>query len=210
MKRLIPELDGNGWRLMAAKVFRGFAFGLNAVALGLYLAALQLPAETIGLVLAAALAGTLGLTAVIGVWGDRIGRRRLLVIGSALMLLSAVIPLVGANPVLLALIGLSGMVAVTSSESTGLQSVDQAALPQTVSPRDSATSAFALYNLVAAAASAVGALSVGTDGRRSATPWACDGASAYAPAFVAYAAGGLVSTILTLGLDARVEAGGSR
>ena len=61
--------------------------------------------ETIGFVLAAALAGTLGLTAIIGIWGDRIGRRRLLVIGSALMLLSAVIPLVGANPVLLALIG---------------------------------------------------------------------------------------------------------
>ena len=76
------------------------------------------------------------------------------------MLLSAVIPLVGANPVLLALIGLSGMVAVTSSESTGLQSVDQAALPQTVSAQQR-TSAFALYNLVAAAASAVGALSVG-------------------------------------------------
>ena len=74
---------------MAAKAFRGYAFGLNAVALGLYLAALQLPAETIGFILAAALAGTLALTAVIGVWGDRIGRRRLLVIGSALMLLSA-------------------------------------------------------------------------------------------------------------------------
>ena len=76
VKRHLPELDRNGWRLMAAKVFRGYAFGLNAVALGLYLAALQLPAETIGLILAAALAGTLALTAVIGIWGDRIGRRR--------------------------------------------------------------------------------------------------------------------------------------
>ena len=56
MKRHVPELDRNGWRLMAAKAFRGYAFGLNAVALGLYLAALQLPAETIGFILAAALA----------------------------------------------------------------------------------------------------------------------------------------------------------
>src|SRR6185503_8698832 len=112
------------------------------------------------LVLSAALLGTLGLTLVIAVFGDRIGRRQLLVVGSALMLLSAVIPFVGANPVVLALIGLSGMVAVTSSESTGLQSVDQAALPQTVSATQR-TAAFALYNLVAAAASAIGALSVG-------------------------------------------------
>jgi hypothetical protein len=65
--RHLPELDRNGWRLMAAKVFRGYAFGLNAVALGLYLAALQLPPEQIGMILAAALAGTLGLTAVIGI-----------------------------------------------------------------------------------------------------------------------------------------------
>jgi MFS family permease len=203
--RLIPLLDSNGWRLMAAKVFRGFAFGLNAVALGLYLASLELSGQVIGLVLSAALAGTLGLTLIIALWGDRIGRRRLLVIGSGLMLLSAVIPLVGANPVLLGLIGLSGMVAVNSSESTGLQSVDQAAIPQTV-PAGQATSAFALYNLLAAAAGAVGALSVGPMvgiGRAL----GFDGPSVFVPAFVAYAAAGAISTALTLGLDARVETG---
>jgi MFS family permease len=205
MNRLLPELDANGWRLMVAKVFRGFAFGLNAVVLGLYLAALELPGEVIGLVLSAALAGTLALTLVIALWGDRIGRRRLLVIGSGLMLLAAVIPFVGANPVVLALIGLSGMVAVTSSESTGLQSVDQAALPQTVPPGQR-TSAFALYNLLAAAASAVGALSVGpmvSVGHAL----GLTGASVFAPAFAVYAAAGLLSTVLTLTLDGRVEVG---
>ena len=205
MRRLLPELDANGWRLVAAKIFRGYAFGLNAVVLGLYLADLQLAPEIIGLILSAALLGTLALTLVIAVFGDRIGRRRLLVIGSALMLLSAVIPLVGANPVVLALIGLSGMVAVTSSESTGLQSVDQAALPQTVAAAQR-TAAFALYNLVAAAASALGALSVG--------PFVAlgqslqlEGAAVYAPAFVAYAIAGVISTLLTLALDQRVEVG---
>jgi MFS family permease len=205
VSRLLPELDANGWRLVAAKVFRGYAFGLNAVVLGLYLADLQLAPETIGLVLSAALLGTLGLTLLIALFGDRIGRRRLLVIGSALMLLSALIPLVGANPLVLALIGLSGMVAVTSSESTGLQSVDQAALPQTVPPAQR-TAAFALYNLVAAAASALGALSVG--------PFVAlgeslnlTGAAVHAPAFAAYAVAGLLSTLLTLSLDRRVEVG---
>lgn len=205
MRRLLPGLDANGWRLVAAKIFRGYAFGLNAVVLGLYLADLQLAPEVIGLVLSAALLGTLGLTLVIAVFGDRIGRRRLLVIGSALMLLAALIPLVGANPVVLALIGLSGMVAVTSSESTGLQSVDQAALPQTVTASQR-TAAFALYNLAAAAASALGALSVG--------PFVAlgqglglQGAAVHAPAFVAYAVAGGISTLLTLALDRRVEVG---
>jgi MFS family permease len=205
VRRLLPELDANGWRLVAAKIFRGYAFGLNAVVLGLYLADLQLAPAVIGLILSAALLGTLGLTLLIALFGDRIGRRRLLVVGSGLMLLAAIIPLVGANPVVLALIGLSGMVAVTSSESTGLQSVDQAALPQTV-PAAQRTAAFALYNLVAAAASALGALSVGPFAALG-TALNLPGPTVHAPAFGAYAAAGLISTLLTLSLDRRVEAG---
>jgi MFS family permease len=205
VRRLLPELDANGWRLVAAKIFRGYAFGLNAVVLGLYLADLRLAPQIIGLILSAALLGTLGLTLVIALFGDRIGRRRLLVTGSALMLLAALIPLVGANPLVLALIGLSGMVAITSSESTGLQSVDQAALPQTVSTTQR-TSAFALYNLVAAAASALGALSVGPFVALGAV-LGLEGAAVHAPAFIAYAVAGLISTILTLALDRRVEVG---
>jgi MFS family permease len=205
LRGLLGDLDRNGRRLMAAKAFRGFAFGLNAVALGLYLAELELPGEAIGAVLSAALAGTLALTVVITLWGDRIGRRRLLVAGSALMLLAAVIPFVGANPVLLAVIGLTGMVAVTSSESTGLQSVDQAVLPQTLPP-ERRTAAFALYNLLAAGASALGALAVGpvvAAGRAA----GLEGADAYAPAFGVYAVAGLASTSLSLGLDPRIEVG---
>ena len=190
---------------MAAKVFRGFAFGLNSVVLGLYLAALDLPGAQIGLVLSAALAGTLALTLVIAVWGDRIGRRRLLVIGSALMGLAAIIPFVGANPVLLVLIGLTGMVAVTSSESTGLQSVDQAVLPQTVPDRQR-TATFALYNLLAAGASALGALAVGPM-VAAGEGLGLEGARVYAPAFVVYALAGLASTGLAIALDWRVEVG---
>jgi MFS family permease len=205
MRTLLRDVDANGRRLLAAKAFRGFAFGLNSVVLGLYLAELELGPGVIGLVLSAALAGTLALTVLITIWGDRIGRRRLLVAGSALMGLSAVIPLVGANPVLLVLIGLTGMVAVSSTENTGLQSIDQAVLPQTV-PDRRRTGAFALYNLVAAAASAVGALAVGPMVALGAT-LGLAGAAAFWPAFVLYAAAGLASTVLSLALDERVEVG---
>jgi MFS family permease len=119
--------------------------------------------------------------------------------------LAAVIPLVGANPVLLLLIGLTGMVAVSSNENTGLQSVDQAVLPQTVPPGQR-TAAFAAYNLVAAAASALGALAVGP---MVALGQALNltGPSRFAPAFVLYATAGLASTALSLQLDRRIEVG---
>ena len=201
----LRELNGNGRRLMAAKAFRSFGFGLNAVVLGLYLAAIGLTPVVIGVVLSAALAGTMILTLLVALWGDRIGRRRLLVAGSALMLLAGLIPLVGADPILLVAIGLTGMVAVNNHESIGIQTIDQAVLPQSV-PDGQRTSAFALYNLVASAAGAAGALSVGPlVGAGELLGF--EGTARYVPAFAAYGLCGLVSAGWTLGLDRRAELG---
>ncbi len=130
--RWLPALDRNGRIVVASRAIRSFAFGLNSVALGLYLAALGLTGEQIGLVLSAALAGTMVLTIFIAGWGDRIGRRRLLIGGSLLMTSAALIPIVASEPLLIGALALSGMVAVTSNESSGLQTVDQALLPQSV------------------------------------------------------------------------------
>lgn len=201
----LPALDRNGWLVLAGKALRSFAFGLNAVALGLYLAAAGLPEGQIGVVLSGALLGTLGLTLVIALWGDRIGRRRLLIAGGLLMMLAALIPIAGANMALLALLGLSGMVAVTANESSGLQSVDQAILPETA-PTGQRTRAFALYNVVAVGASALGSLVVGllpiVGGLVG-----LSGAAAYNPSFLLYAATGLAVAAFASLLDPRVEVG---
>jgi MFS family permease len=204
-RTLIPRLDRNGRIVVAARTLRSFAYGLNSVALGLYLAALGLPPEQIGLVFSAAFAGALGLTIVIAGWGDRIGRRRLLMAGSALMITAALVPAVSREPVLLAIIALSGMVAVNANESTGLQTVDQALLPQSV-PDSQRTAAFALYNLLASAAAAIGALSVALlpllGGALN-----LGGVDIYAPAFLIYAVIGVLTLILHSRLDAQAEAG---
>jgi predicted MFS family arabinose efflux permease len=113
--------------------------------------------------------------------------------------------MVSRDPLLLAVIALSGMVAVNANETAGLQSVDQALIPQSVAD-DQRTAAFALYNLVASIASALGALCVG------ALPFlgsalGLGAADIYAPAFLAYALLGLLSLFLTARLDARAETG---
>src|SRR3954464_14248128 len=75
--------------LFAARAVRLFSYGLISVVLVLYLAAVGVPAEQIGLLLALTLAGD----AVVSLWltthADRVGRRRVLVIGAILMLLPA-------------------------------------------------------------------------------------------------------------------------
>ena len=201
----LPSLDRNGRLVVTARALRSFGFGLNSVALGLYLAGLGVPGTEIGLILSAAFVGALALTVIIAGWGDRIGRRRLLMLGSGLMASAALIPLVSREPLLLAAIALSGMIAVNANESTGLQTVDQALLPQSV-PDGQRTAAFALYNLLASAAAALGALSVGL------LPGighflGLSGVAIYAPAFLVYALIGLLTMVLHSRLDARAEAG---
>src|SRR3990170_1270088 len=107
----VPPLDRNGRLVLLGKAFRAFGFGLNSVVLGLYLVELGLDAAAVGAVLSAALVGTTLLTLIIAIFGDRLGRRRVLATGGALMLLSLFVPLVGANPLLLVLLPLSGAVA---------------------------------------------------------------------------------------------------
>lgn len=199
------QLERNGQIVLLARTLRSFAFGLNSVALGLYLAGIGLDGGQIGLVLSAALLGTLGLTLVIALYGDRIGRKRLLMAGSALMMAAALVPLLGTQPLLLAAIALSGMVAVNANESTGLQTVDQALLPQAV-PAEQRTAAFALYNLLAALAAAVGALTIGLFPMIGGA-LGLSGANVYLPAFMLYALIGLVCLIIQSRLDARAETG---
>src|SRR3954452_11114408 len=77
--------------LFAARAVRLFSYGLISVVLALYLAAVGVPVEQIGLLLALTLAGD----AVISLWltthADRIGRRRVLLIGALLTLLAAAV-----------------------------------------------------------------------------------------------------------------------
>ena len=203
--RRLPQLDRNGQIVVASRALRSFAFGLNSVALGLYLAGVGLTGDQIGVVLSAAFVGSFALTLVIAGWGDRIGRRRILMAGSALMVTAALVPLVSREPLLLAAIALSGMGAVNANETTGLQTVDQAMLPQSV-PGEQRTQAFALYNLVASAVSAVGALCVGVLPVLG-SALGIAGADIYAPAFLVYALVGLISLAMTARLDARAESG---
>lgn len=199
----VPPLDRNGQLVLVGKAVRAFAFGLGSVVLGVYLVELGLGAAAVGAVLSAALVGTTILTLGIALFGDRIGRRRILGIGGALMLLALVIPLVGADPLFLVLIALTGMVAVTSNESSGLQSLDQAILPQTTDDRHR-TAAFATYGVTASIAAAVGALAVGPLTALG-TALGLAGAARFWPAFAAYAVAGAAMVVVARAMDRGAE-----
>lgn len=153
-------LGRDGRRLFALRTLRMFGYGFLAVILVLYLAASGLDPLAIGIVLTLTLVGD----AVVSLWltthADRVGRRRVLVIGSGLVLLGGAVFAVTDQLPLLILAGVIGVISPTGNEVGPFLAVEQAALTQVVSDRRR-TATFAWYNLVGYVATATGALTAG-------------------------------------------------
>jgi MFS family permease len=153
-------LDRNGRLLFLTRVLRMFAYGFLAVVLVLYLAAIGLDAVTIGAILTLTLVGDPLISLWLTTSADRIGRRRVLVAGSLLMILAAAVFAATSNPVLLILAATIGVLSPTGNEVGPFLAVEQAALSQSIADARR-TPTFAWYNLVGYVATATGALAAG-------------------------------------------------
>jgi MFS family permease len=91
---------------------------------------------------------------------DRVGRKRTLVIGAALMLGAGIAFVLTQNPWLLMLAAIVGVISPSVNEIGPFLSIEQAALSQLV-PDKRRTQIFAWYNLVGSFAAAAGALCAG-------------------------------------------------
>src|SRR5437870_2731786 len=74
--------------LFATRILRLFAYGFLSVVLALYLTEVGLSEAQIGLLLTLTLVGDASVTLWITTTADRIGRRRMLVLGAMLMILA--------------------------------------------------------------------------------------------------------------------------
>jgi MFS family permease len=153
-------LDRDGRLLFAMRTLRMFGYGFLAVVLVLYLAAVGLDPLAVGLVLTLTLIGD----TIISLWlttnADRLGRRRVLVAGAALMILAGIVFAFTSFVPLLILAGAIGVVSPTGNEVGPFLAIEQAALTQTV-PDRRRTATFAWYNLAGYVATATGALGAG-------------------------------------------------
>ncbi len=153
-------LDANGRLLFAMRILRMFGYGFLAVVLVLYLAALGLDPLTIGLVLTLTLVGDTLISLWLTTNADRIGRRRVLVAGSLLMVGAGLVFAVTSWAPLLILAATIGVISPTGNEVGPFLAVEQAGLSQTT-PDGRRTATFAWYNLVGYVATATGALGAG-------------------------------------------------
>jgi Major Facilitator Superfamily. len=153
-------LDRTSRLLFALRILRMFGYGFLAVVLVLYLAALGLDPLTIGMVLTLTLVGDTLISLWLTTNADRIGRRRVLVAGSLLMVAAGLVfALTSWAPLLIAAATI-GVISPTGNEVGPFLAVEQAGLSQTT-PDARRTATFAWYNLVGYVATATGALGAG-------------------------------------------------
>jgi MFS family permease len=144
-------------RILAAQALRAFAYGFGAVLLGATLHARHFSTTQVGLVLTAVVAGTALMSVALARWGDRIGRRRCYV--GLYVLLAGTGATFALSDRLWVLVGvaLSGALSTEVVESGPFTSLEQAMLATDLSGTERLRG-FGIYNAVATAAGALGAL----------------------------------------------------
>jgi MFS family permease len=157
----LRALTPDGRLLFTTRLVRLFAYGFLSVVLALYLAQVGLSTPQIGVLFTLTLVGDAGISLWITTSADRVGRKRMLLLGAGLMLLAGVVFALTGNIVLLIIAAIIGVVSPSGNEIGPFLSIEQAALSQIV-PNEQRTRVFAWYNLVGSFATATGALSGGT------------------------------------------------
>ncbi len=192
-------LAPDGRRLFAASFIRNAAYSALSIALGPYLAALGLDTAEIGWVFTAALAGSAAMTVIVAAVADRVGRRRVLLAGAALMAIGGAAFGAVTTPALLAAAAVLAAINPAGRELGPFLTVEMAALPQTTTDQGR-TAAFATYNVVGTLAVALGSLAAGLPALAG-----LEGLPAHRALVSAYAAAGAVLVVVFARLTPAVE-----
>jgi MFS family permease len=146
--------------LFTARCIRMFGYGLLAVVVVLYLDAVGLSGAQIGLLLALTLLGDAAISLWLTTHADRLGRRRVLLLGAVLLLAGGLA--FAATPVFAVLLVAAtiGVISPSGNEVGPFLAVEQASLTQLVGPARR-TRLFTRYQLAGSLATALGALAAG-------------------------------------------------
>jgi MFS family permease len=161
MTKLIPSvlrtLSRDGWLLFVTRFARLFAYGSLSVILVFYLVGLGLSEAQVGLVLTLTLVGDVIVSLYLTTRADRVGRRRMLIVGSILMAAAGLAFASTSNLIFLVIAGTIGVISPSGNEVGPFLSIEQAALSHIV-PAAARTEVFAWYTLAGSLATALGAL----------------------------------------------------
>ena len=199
----LRHLTRDGWLLFGTRFIRLFAYGSLSVVLVFYLIGLGLSEPQTGMLLTLTLVGDTAVSLYLTTRADRIGRRRMLIVGALLMAGAGLVFASTRHLWLLVLAGTVGVISPSGHEVGPFLSIEQAALSHVVTDR-TRTEVFAWYTLTGSLATALGALAGGTATRllqETMMP-----VSSYRVIVILYAALGVVLAVLFSRLSRAAEA----
>src|SRR5260370_12508136 len=138
------NLPADGRLLFVTRLIPLFSYGWLSVVLGFYLAALGLNEAQTGLLLALTLLGDTVISLILTTQADRIGRRRMLIIGAVLMAGAGLAFASTRNFLFLVAAGTIGVISPSGNEVGPFLPIEQAALSHVVPARER-TPVFAWY-----------------------------------------------------------------
>ena len=200
----MQQLTRDAWLLFATRFVRLLAYGALSVVLVFYLVGLGLSEAQTGLLLTATLIGDTVVSLLLTTRADRIGRRRMLIIGATLMTAAGLVFASTGNWWLLLLAGTIGVISPSGGEVGPFLSIEQAALSHVVTDR-TRTQVFAWYTLTGSVATALGALAGGSI-TRAFQQTTMPPVSTYRVVVVLYAAFGVILAVLFSRLSRAAEA----
>src|SRR5258708_35150457 len=109
---------------------RMFSYGCMAIVLGLHLEQVGLNQDQIGVLLSWTLLGDAAVSLPIGYLADRLGRRRMLLVGAGLVVFAGVVFALASNITLLTIAAIIGLIGPSGNAGGPVLSVEQASRPQ--------------------------------------------------------------------------------
>jgi MFS family permease len=200
----LRSLPADSWYLFGTRAIRLFAYGALSVVLVLYLAQVGLDEAQIGLLLTLTLLGDTLISLWLSTLADRLGRRRMLLVGAGLMAMAGLLFALTDQFILLLLAAVIGVISPSGSEVGPFLAIEQAALSQTVPDRQR-TGVFAWYTLLGSFATAAGALA-GGGLAQAGVVWGFGALGGYRGVLVAYALLAALLALLFARLSSAVEA----
>lgn len=190
--------------LLLTRCIRMFAYGSSTLVLALYFAALGLSDTRIGLFMTLTLIGDVGLSLLLTLVADTLGRRKILVTGGLLMAVSGVVFAIASNYWLLLFVAVVGVISPSGNEIGPFKAIEESTLAH-LSDAKTRSDIFAFYVVVGTLGGAGGFLAGGWITQAlQAAGWSEEASFRFL--FWIYAAAGLLKAALTSLLSSQCEA----
>jgi predicted MFS family arabinose efflux permease len=190
--------------LILMRFVRLLAFGQSSLILVLFFESLNVPLAEVGFFMSATLAGDVIISFLLTLFADGLGRRKVLLAGSFMMMVSGCIFAVSNNFYLLLFAAVVGVISPSGNEIGPFRAVEESALAQLVTMEERAY-VYAWHAVIGAFGAALGSVSCGPivdylmrDSQNSAY-------FAYRFIFMIYSVLGLIKLLCTLRLSEKVE-----